>query len=100
MRLFRAKRDAALRAEDGWLSATGLFVLSEGANELPFGAVTVSGDSVRVVTKAGVVVTRRSTPVRETTLQPDQDEDVLLVGRTTYQLIRRGHTLPLRTRVP
>jgi len=100
MRLFRAKRDSALRAEDGWLSATGLFVLSEGANELPFGTVTVSGDSIRVVTRPGVVVTRRSTPVRETTLQPDQDEDVLLVGRTSYQLIRRGDTLAIRKRCP
>jgi uncharacterized protein (DUF1684 family) len=100
MRLFRAKRDAALRAEDGWLSATGLFVLADGENELPFGSVTVVGDSVRVVTRAGVLVTRRSTPVRETTLQPDQDDDVLLVERTSYQLIRRGDTLAIRTRSP
>ena len=100
MRLFRAKRDAALRAEGGWLSATGLFVLEEGDNELSFATVTVSGDSVRMVARAGVEVTHRAAPVRETCLRADQDDDVLHVGSTSHQLIRRGDTLAIRSRDP
>ncbi len=100
MRAFRAKRDAALRAENGWLSATGLHVLSEGANELSFGVVVVSGDSVRVVIRQGLEVTRLTEPICEGWLRPDQDDDVLYVGRTSHQLIRRGDTLAIRTRDP
>lgn len=100
MRLFRAKRDAALRAEDGWLSTTGLVVLDDGENDIGFGTVTVRGDSVRLAVRAGEVVTYRSAPVREAWLRPDQDEDVLHVGRTSHQLIRRGETLAIRSRNP
>jgi uncharacterized protein (DUF1684 family) len=100
MRLFRAKRDAALRAEGGWLSATGLSILKEGDNEVSFGIVTVSGDSVRMVARCGVEVTRRDAPVREACLRADQDDDVLHVGTTSHQLIRRGDTLAIRSRDP
>lgn len=100
MRLFRARRDAALRAEDGWLSATGLVVLAEGRNELSFGTITVRGDSVQLSARADVQVTRRSAPVREALLRPDQDDDVVWVGRTSHQVIRRGDTLAVRSRSP
>jgi hypothetical protein len=100
MRLFRAKREAALRAEDGWLSASGLFVLTEGANDLAFGTITVRGDSVHLATRTGVLVTYRSAPLREAWLRPDQDDDVVYVGRTSHQLIRRGDTLAIRSRDP
>ncbi len=100
MRLFRAKRDAALRAEDGWLSTTGLVVLMDGRNELGFGAVTVRGDSVHLAVHPEAVVTYRSVTVREAWLRPDQDDDVLYVGRTSHQLIRRGETLAMRSRDP
>ena len=100
MRLFRAKRDRALRAEGGWLSATGLSVLKEGENALSFGTVIVSGDSVRMVAHPDVVVTHRSAPVREACLRADQDDDVLHVGRTSHHLIRRGDTLAIYSRDP
>ncbi|HEX4340297.1 MAG TPA: DUF1684 domain-containing protein [Polyangiaceae bacterium] len=100
MRLFRAKRDAALRAEDGWLAASGLFVLQDGANELAFGTITVRGDSVHVAVRAETLVTHRSAPIREAWLRPDQDDDILFVGRTSHQLIRRGETLAVRSRDP
>jgi uncharacterized protein (DUF1684 family) len=100
MRLFRAKRDAALRAEGGWLTATGLFVLEEGHNELSFGVVTVSGDSVRMVARSDVEVIQRTAPVREACLRADQDDDILHVGTTSHQLIRRGDTLAIRSRDP
>ena len=100
MRLFRAKRDAALRAEDGWLSTTGLVVLEDGKNELGFGTVTVRGDSVHLAVHHEAVVTYRSRSVREARLRPDQDDDIFYVGRTSYQLIRRGETLAIRSRDP
>jgi uncharacterized protein (DUF1684 family) len=100
MRLFRAKRDAALRAEDGWLAASGLLVLNDGANEIAFGTITVKGDTVHIAVRGDVVVTHRSAPIREAWLRPDQDDDILYVGRTNHQLIRRGDTLAVRSRDP
>lgn len=98
MRAFRAKRDAALRADDGWLCACGLSVLSEGRNQLPFGEVTVRGDTVLFQARPELAMTRRGEPVREGRLRPDQDDDVLSLGSVTYQLIRRGDTLAIRAR--
>jgi uncharacterized protein (DUF1684 family) len=100
MRLFRAKRDAALRAEDGWLAASGLVVLSDGANHLEFGTITVRGDSVHFVARVSTLVLHRSAPIREAWIRPDQDDDILYVGRTSHQLIRRGDTLAIRSRDP
>ena len=100
MRLFRTRRDAALRAEDGWLASIGLSVLADGKNELDFGTVTVRGDTVHFAVRAEARVTRCSTPVREAWLRPDQDDDILYVGRTSHQLIRRGDTLAIRSRDP
>ncbi|HEX3595993.1 MAG TPA: DUF1684 domain-containing protein [Polyangiaceae bacterium] len=100
MRLFRAKREASLRAEDGWLAASGLVILEDGKNELAFGIVTVKGDSVHIAVRAEILVTHRSAPIREAWLRPDQDDDILYVGRTSHQLIRRGDTLAIRSRDP
>jgi len=100
MRLFRARREAALRAEDGWLATTGLVVLADGRNELGFGTVTVRGDSVHLAVREETHVTYRSAAVREAWLKPDQDDDVIYVGRTSHQLIRRGETLAVRSRNP
>jgi uncharacterized protein (DUF1684 family) len=100
LRAFRAKRDASLGAEDGWLSTTGLAILDEGTNELPFGVVTVKGDAVHVVAHEEASITRMGEAVRERKLRPDQDEDLLFQGRISHQLIRRGDTLAIRTRDP
>ena len=100
VRAFRAKRDGALSAKDGWLSTIGLVILEEGHNELSFGTVTVTGDTVRVVASDGARLTRSGEPIRERKLKPDQDEDVLQEGRVSHQLIRRGDTLAIRTRDP
>jgi uncharacterized protein (DUF1684 family) len=100
---WHAKREAALKAENGWLSLTGLFWLREGANhfgteakndivltdgparagvfELHQGKVTVSMDgSTRAVV-------------------PDS-ADVVKVGRLNLLVIQRGDRVGIRLKDP
>jgi uncharacterized protein (DUF1684 family) len=100
MLAFRAKRENALKSEDGWLSTTGLTILEEGKNELTFGVVHVNGDTVLVAAKDGVRLERQGDVIRERKLRPDQDDDIIYQGRVSHQLIRRGDTLAIRTRDP
>jgi uncharacterized protein (DUF1684 family) len=94
---FRSKRDAALRAEDGWLTATNVSLLVEGMNLVSFGHIAVKGDSVRVTIHEGREVTCRGERVRERKVDPDQDGDVLREGTVWHQVVRRGDTLAVRT---
>jgi hypothetical protein len=100
---WHARREAALKAENGWLSLAGLFWMHEGANsfgadsaneialpdgparagafDLQHGQVTVAMDH-----------TRRA-------LAPDS-EDVVKVGRLELLLIKRGDRIGIRVKDP
>jgi uncharacterized protein (DUF1684 family) len=100
---WREKREAALKAEGGWLSVAGLFWLKEGSNTIgtggandivlpdgpaTFGAMELHQGHVRIT---------RGAPARE--LKPDSP-DVLQVGRLSLFLIRRGDRFGIRLKDP
>jgi len=100
---WRAGREAALKAEDGWLSLAGLFWLHEGANS--FGA---DGSSDIALpdgpAKAGVFDLRggQVTVSMNGTARPvaHDSADVVKVGRLTLLLIQRGDRIGLRLKDP
>jgi uncharacterized protein (DUF1684 family) len=100
---WREKREAALKADGGWLSVAGLFWLKEGANTLGtggandivlpdgppnFGAIELHQGHVRVTLGA---------PAHE--LKPDSP-DVLKVGRLSLFIIKRGDRFGIRLKDP
>ena len=112
---WRAEREAKLKADDGWLTVTGLFWLREGANE--FGAdpgndivLTAAGAPARIGTfdlQAGKVTLRVASgvdarlgdrPVREAELQPDaaKPAEILRVGDLSFLLLKRGARFGIR----
>jgi uncharacterized protein len=116
---FRAQREAALRAEDGWLSVAGLSWLKQGANrvgsapgsdvELPAGAapahagvLTLRGEAATFEPATSASVTLNGEPLRaRATLQPDgrgQQASTLGIGRFKLLLIKRGERYAIRLR--
>jgi uncharacterized protein len=100
---WRAQREAALKAENGWLSLAGLFWLREGAN--PFGTNAAS----EVVLPdgpehAGVFDLHQgkvSVSMNGSTrpLAPDSS-DVVKVGRLSLSVIQRGDRIGIRVKDP
>jgi len=102
---YREKRAAALKADDGWLTVTGLFWLKAGENTL--GSDTASDivlpdtapahlGSIRldhgtsVFTASATSVELNGKPVREATLRSSGPPDVLSTGAIQLLLIKRG----------
>lgn len=100
---WREKREAALKADGGWLSVAGLFWLREGTNTIgtggandivlpagpaTFGAIELHQRQVRVTLGA---------PTRE--LKPDSS-DVLKVDRLSLFVIKRGDRFGIRLKDP
>jgi len=108
---WRRQHEAALKADGGWLTVTGLFWLKEGSNSigsgtandivLPasaparLGAVKVSEDRA-VFTASTNSVTLNGKPVREAPLRYAGPVDVISSGPLDLFPIKRGDRLALR----
>ena len=108
---WRRQHEAALKADGGWLTVTGLFWLKEGPNSigsgaandivLPasaparLGAVKVSEDRA-VFTASTNSVTLNGKPVREAPLRYAGPVDVISSGPLDLFPIKRGDRLALR----
>lgn len=112
---WRAEREAKLKADDGWLTVTGLFWLKEGVNTvgtasdndivLPAGAAPARVGAFelregRTVFRAaaGVTVTANGQPVRELDVKSDEvkQADVLKLNELTFLLLKRGARYAIR----
>ncbi|MSV34901.1 MAG: DUF1684 domain-containing protein [Bryobacterales bacterium] len=111
---WRARQEAALKAEDGWLTVVGLDWLKEGENRvgshpnfevrLPkaapdkVGTLTLRAGKVRFRPEKGVAVTFNGTPAFETELKPDVTPryDKLAVGRIKFFVIQREQRFGVR----
>ncbi len=116
---WREKREAALKAEDGWLSVAGLFWLSEGYNRigssptskirLPRGAanvavITMHTDRVlHLAVNPGAAVTLNGKLVTAAELQSDQNgatPDIIGIGNLKLFVIHRGTRNAVRLKDP
>jgi hypothetical protein len=111
---WRARREAKLKAEDGWLTVVGLTWLKEGANRvgsnanfevrLPksapasVGTLTLKSGKVRFTPVPGIAVTMNGAPAKETDLKPDVDAsyDRLAIGRVKFFIIKREDKFGVR----
>jgi len=108
---WRAQREKALAADDGWLTVAGLDWLKEGENRVgadPASEVALPPNSAppRVATISfhagqavlhpapGVALTLNGKPATQTTLH--EDTDVLAINRLKFYLIRRGDRAGIR----
>jgi hypothetical protein len=114
---FRARRDARLRSDNGWLTLVGLSWLEEGDNPvgsapksrvlLPAGKAPANLGSIRLekgaatfVVAPGAVVTAAGKPVTSLALAPDTSgaPTVLTHGSLSFYLIKRGARLGVRVK--
>jgi len=108
---WRAKHQAGLAADNGWLTVVGLVWLKEGDNRVgadPSSAVRLpSGSAPGLVATIslhagmavlhpapGVALKLNGQPAAVTTLR--EDKDVLSINRLTFYLIRRGERAGIR----
>lgn len=100
---WRRQREAALKADGGWLTVTGLFWLHEGANsfgsassnEIVLPADAALSDGAFVLSN-GKVAFRMGGQTRE--LQPDSSgkPDAVTIGSLTMFVIQRGGKFGIR----
>lgn len=114
---WREKREASLRAEDSWLTVSGLFWLKQGpnsfgtgstqnivlpANSAPenIGTLELANEVVTLKVADGVVVTINDKPVREFEMRFDGDKqpEAFNVGSLKLSVIKRGERYGLRVR--
>lgn len=113
---WRARREAALRSDTGWLAVAGLVWLKPGANTfgsaadndvvLPAsvpahaGTFELSGKATRVRLAPGVSATVGGEPAEGRELRADDAgaPDVLSFGRVTVQVIARGGRYGIRVK--
>jgi uncharacterized protein (DUF1684 family) len=108
---FRQQREAALKADGGWLTVSGLFWLKDGPNTLGSGpendivlpeTVPASLGVVKVengaaaFTSASPFATLNGKPVKEAPLHFAGPVDVLSSGPVDLLLLKRGNRLALR----
>jgi uncharacterized protein len=111
---YRQHREAALKADDGWLTVSGLFWLRPGearigsdpSNDIllpahaptSVGTVTLQEGRVRFQAAPGVTITRGGQTFESGELHSDADEhpDTLVVGDVKLILLKRGQRLALR----
>ncbi len=115
---YRAEREQALKADDGWLTVAGLFFLQPGPN--PFGSdpsnaiVLPAGraparagvfyledGSVRVELAPGVTATLEGRPVDRAVLRPaggGRPADTIVLGRLHLFVHKSGDRLAIRLR--
>ena len=113
---WRARQEAKLKADDGWLTVVGLHWLKEGENrvgshadfEAPLpksapdrvGTLTLRAGKVRFKPAPGVSVSLNGKPAVETDLKPDitPNYDVLAVGRVKFFVIQREDRFGVRVK--
>ena len=112
---WREKREAALRADDGWLTVTGLFWLHQGSNRigsdpssdvlLPegsapgrIGTLTLTGSKVTFEAEKPSGVLLNGRPAGFSTLKSDAEgaPDTLSLGHIKLLLLKRGERYALR----
>jgi uncharacterized protein (DUF1684 family) len=111
---WRRQREAALKADDGWLTVSGLFWLRSGearigsdpSNDILLpahapglvGTLTVRTGHVLLQAAPGVTVTRNGEAISSGEIRSDADEhpDTLAVGDVKLILLKRGERLALR----
>ena len=114
---WRERREAELKAEDGWLTVSGLFWLKEGANTfgtssqqnivLPpgsgpakIGVLELANGVVTLKVADGILVNVNNKPVREFEMKFDGESqpDPFTVGSLKLSVIKRGDRFGLRVR--
>src|SRR5215204_5256260 len=116
---WRAKREAELKAEDGWLSVAGLFWLKEGLTTIgtdasavdivlpagsasgQVGSLELANGTVTLKVKDNVVVTVKDKPVSEFVMKFDdihKPPDPFEVGTLKLAVIKRANRYGLRVR--
>lgn len=114
---WRKQREAALVADEGWLTVAGLYWLKEGDNRagtapsneivLPpgsapprIGTFTFRKGSTTFTAEPGVELTLDGKPVQKTALRSDAEgpPDVLRTGALSMWVIRRGDRHAIRLR--
>jgi uncharacterized protein len=116
MERWRQKRLDDLKAEDGWLSVTGLFWLKPGETRLgsdpsndlllpdrlpgSLGTLNLSEGKVEFRPAAGVTVTRNGKPFQGGRINSDADEqpDSLASAGVKLILLKRGDRFAVRTK--
>lgn len=112
---WREQREAELKAEDGWLTVTGLFWLKPGENRigtgegdeicLPprsaparVGKIRLAGEQVRLEAAEGVEVQVNGRRARSAELHADAsgNPDVVTIGRLKLLLLKRGERYAIR----
>lgn len=112
---WRAEREAKLKADDGWLTVTGLFWLREGQNEfgsaptndivLPpgsapdkLGSFEWLNGKITLRVAEGATVTANSKPVRELVLHSEtvKRPEVIEAGDLSFLLLKRGDRWGIR----
>jgi uncharacterized protein len=102
---WRRQREAALKADGGWLTVTGLFWLHEGENR--FGAAGARGTEIALpagpgvkegafVLHGGKVAVRMDGQTRELRLDSSAKPDVVTMGSLTMFVIGRGGDYGIR----
>ena len=109
-------REPSLKADDGWLSVTGLHWLQAGETltgssptsdlllpaRLPgvVGIFNLSGDKVEFQASPGVKVTRNGAPFDQGQIHSDAEEhpDTLAIDDVKLILLKRGERLAVRTK--
>lgn len=108
---YRAKREAALKADGGWLTVTGLFWLKEGDNTLgsdtvndvvlpdsspaQFGSIRLDHGTA-IFTSSAPSVTLNGKPVHQATFGYGNPPDVLSAGPIDLFLIKRNDRFGIR----
>jgi len=112
---WRAEREAKLKADDGWLTVTGLFWLKEGANDfgsapandivLPSGSAPekigtfeLNNGKITLRVADGVNVTANGKPISQLELQSDgaKRPDLIQAGDLSFLLLKRGERWGIR----
>ncbi len=116
-RKWREKREAELKAEDGWLTVSGLFWLKEGPNTFgtsnqqsivlspgsgpaKIGVLELAGGVVTLKVADGILVNVNGKPVRELEMKFDSETQPapFTVGSLKLSVIKRGERFGLRVR--
>jgi uncharacterized protein (DUF1684 family) len=111
---WRAKREANLKADDGWLTVSGLYWLCPGQTRIgsdpasdillpartPGSVGTIELDQGRASfhSSAGVAITRNGIPFQGGPIESDADEhpDTLAIGDVKLILLKRGDRFAVR----
>ncbi len=109
---WRQNYEAKLKADDGWLTVSGLFWLHEGENSfgsapsndvvLPApvpakaGHFDLQGGKIVVHVNPGVPITMGGKPVETAELRPDSKEDRMVIGDLTFFVHRTAQRFGIR----